>query len=132
MAGVILAWLGKLLGGPFIRAALDAYQAKLAADTDKLALQERLAARWLELEAKEAELTAARKAATIGKWYEPEHLFAYTLWIYFSKIYLYDAAFGLGTTDAVRGEAAGWAAMVIAFWFGKRTVENVLRIWKAR
>ena len=31
-------------------------------------------------------------------------------------------------TDPLTGEAIGWAAMVMAFYFGKRGIENVARI----
>ena len=32
MLSAFLAWLGNLLGGPFARAAVDAYRTKLAAE----------------------------------------------------------------------------------------------------
>jgi|GEM_PF-3491933 len=32
MSSAFLVWLGNLLGGPFARAAVDAYRAKLAAE----------------------------------------------------------------------------------------------------
>lgn len=32
MVSAVLSWLGSLLGGPFAKAAVDAYRAKLAAE----------------------------------------------------------------------------------------------------
>jgi len=34
------------------------------------------------------------------------------------------------TTDPLTGDAIGWASMVMAFYFGKRGIENVARILK--
>lgn len=126
----ILGWLGNLLGGPFVKAAVDAYKAKLAAGTTEATLAEKLATRELDLQAAQEAAQAQLKIAEIGHWYEPEKLFAYTLWVYFTKVYIYDAALGWGSTDAVRGTVADWGGLVIAFYFGKRGIENVLRIWK--
>ncbi len=121
-------WLASFLSGPIIKGALDAYNAKLKAGntTDKIGAD--LAIRELDVQAAEAQAQSALKIAEVGHWYEPEKLYAYTLWVYFTKVYLYDAAFGLGSTDAVRGDVALWGAMVIAFYFGKRGIENVARI----
>jgi len=33
-----------------------------------------------------------------------------------------------GSTDAVTGEVAHWAGAIMAFYFGKRGIENVARI----
>ncbi len=121
-------WLASFISGPVIGAAIKAYTAKLAAGntTDRIAAD--LAGRELTVQAAEVQAQAAIKIAEIGHWYEPDKLFAYTLWIYFTKVYLYDAAFGLGSTDAVRGDVAMWGALVISFYFGKRGVENLARI----
>lgn len=89
-----------------------------------------LAARELAVEEVETQAQAQLKIAEIGHWYEPEKLFAYVILFYFAKVYIYDAAFGLGSTDAVRGAAADWAGMIMVFYFGKRGVENVFRILK--
>ena len=116
------------IGGPIVDGAIKAYSAKLAAGntTDKIAAD--LAVRELDVQAAEVQAQSALKIAEVGHWYEPEKLFAYTLWVYFTKVYLYDAAFGLGSTDAVRGDVAMWGALIISFYFGKRGIENVARI----
>jgi len=123
-------WLLSFIGGPVITGVIDGYKAKLAAGntTDRIAAD--LAARELSVQQTEVQLQNQLKIAEIGHWYEPEKLFAYSLWIYFTKVFLYDAAFHLGSTDKVAGDAASWAALVIAFYFGKRGIENVARIIK--
>lgn len=116
------------LGGPVVKGLIEAYQAKLkAGNTSEKIASETAAA---EIAAQVAETTAITqlKIAQIGHWYEPEKLFAYSLWFYFSKVYIYDAALGLGTTDAVRGDVAMWGGLVISFYFAKRGFENVARI----
>jgi hypothetical protein len=35
-----------------------------------------------------------------------------------------------GSTDPLTGEVAGWAGMIMLFYFGKRGFENVARILK--
>jgi hypothetical protein len=118
------------LGGPVIKGLIDAYNAKLKAGN----VSERIAADTAtsEIAAQTAETNAITqlKIAEIGHWYEPEKLFAYSLWFYFTKVFIYDAALGLGSTDAVRGDVATWGGLVIAFYFGKRGFENVARILK--
>lgn len=132
MLTMILSWAGSLLGGPFAKAAVDAYKAKLDATNSADARTVELAARELALEQREAELRAQIKIDAHGRWHAIENLFAYVLLVYFAKIYLWDAAFHLGSTDAVRGDAAQWASLVIMFWFGKRGLENVASILKRK
>ena len=47
MAGAILGWLGNLLGGPFAKAAVDAYRAKLSAENTSEKIAADLATREL-------------------------------------------------------------------------------------
>jgi len=124
------AFLLNLISGPIISGFINAYKAKLAAGNTSERIAADLAQRELEVQKTELQAQAQLKIAEIGHWWEPEKLFAYTLWIYFTKVYLYDAAFGFGSTDAVRGDVAVWGAMVIGFYFGKRGFENIARILK--
>jgi len=39
-----------------------------------------------------------------------------------------DKVLALGSTDAVAGSVADWAGAIMAFYFGKRGIENVARI----
>jgi len=121
-------WLASLISGPIIKAALEAYNAKLKAGntTDKIAAD--LALRELDVQARELEAQSALKIAEIGRWYEPEKLFAYVTLLFYGKVLLWDKVLALGSTDAVTGEVANWAGAVMAFYFGKRGIENVERI----
>src|SRR4029079_17669534 len=122
------SWLASLISGPLIKSALDAYNAKLKAGntTDKIAAD--LALRELDVQARELEAQSALKIAEIGRWYEPEKLFAYVTLVFYGKVLLWDKVLALGSTDAVTGEVAHWAGAIMAFYFGKRGIENVARI----
>lgn len=126
----ILNWLMGLVTGPIFGQILEGYKAKLAAGTTQEKIAADLAVKELEVQQTQIQANNQLKIAEIGKWYEPEKLFAYTLWIYFTKVYLYDAAFGFGSTDAVHGDVAVWGTWVIGFYFGKRGFENIARILK--
>lgn len=129
---LLLNWVGGLLGGPFIRAALDAYKAKQATLVNHDTLAETLAAKELDVETREMELQTQLKIAQIGTWYAVENLFGYATLIFYAKVLLWDKAFHLGNTDALKGDVAEWAGLVILFFFGKRGIENALKIWKSK
>lgn len=122
------AWLASFISGPLINGAIKAYTAKLSAGntTDKIAAD--LAGRELQVQLAEVQAQSALKIAEIGRWYEPEKLFAYVTLVFYSKVLIWDKCLGLGTTDAVHGTVADWAGYVMAFYFGKRGIENVARI----
>jgi hypothetical protein len=135
---MFLGWLGNLLGGPFAKAAVDAYKAKLDTENSKDAHTADLVARELAVQQAETDVQTKLKIAQIGHAWEPEKLFAYIIVVYFAKIVLFDKVIGsfagytpnIFRTDPLTGEAVGWAAMVMAFYFGKRGIENVARILK--
>jgi hypothetical protein len=130
MFNLVLGWLGNLLGGPFVTAALNAYKAKLSAENaaDKVAAD--LAGRELAVQQRELELQTQLRIAEIGKWYEPDHLAAYVFVAYFGKVVVYDVMLGLGSTPALHGSIANWMGLIAMFLFGKRGIENVARIIK--
>lgn len=136
MFSMVLTWLGNLLGGPFAKAAVDAYKAKLENENSKDAHTADLVARELAVQQAEIDAQTKLKTAQIGHPWEPEKLFAYIIVIYFAKIVLFDKVIGsfagytpnIFRTDPLTGDAVGWAAMVMAFYFGKRGIENVARI----
>ena len=128
----LMRWLGNLLGGPFARAAVDAYRAKLTAENtaDKVAAD--LAARELAVEQRERELATQVLIAEQGN---PFTRFVRPLWalpfvIYTWKIVIFDKVLGLGSTDPLTGFVATLAVTVAAAYFGGRTLENVARIIK--
>lgn len=126
------------LGGPVIKGVIDGYKAKLAAGNTTERIAADLAQRELEVQKAEVQAQAQLKVAEVGHPWEPEKLFAYILVIYFAKLVLWDKVLGsfvgytenMFRTDPLTGEAIGWAAMVMAFYFGKRGIENVARILK--
>jgi hypothetical protein len=136
MFATVLGWLGNLLGGPFAKAAVDAYRAKLSAENTSEKVAADLASRELAVQQAEDQTRSQLKIAQIGHAWEPEKLFAYIIVVYFAKIVLFDKVIGsfagytpnIFRTDPLTGEAVGWAAMVMAFYFGKRGIENVARI----
>ncbi len=125
-------WLAimQLIGGPVVSGLISAYKAHLDATTADHTIAANLAGQEIAAQTSETQSITQLKIAEIGHWYEPEKLFAYSLWFYFTKVYIYDAALGFGHTDAVHGDVATWGGFVIMFYFGKRGFENVARILK--
>ena len=79
MFATVLGWLGNLLGGPFAKAAVDAYRAKLSAENTSEKIAADLAARELSVEARERKLATQVVLAEQGHWYTalPRPLFAF-------------------------------------------------------
>ena len=46
------------------------------------------------------------------------------------KCIVWDTILGLGTTPPLKGDVSIWAGLVMSFYFGKQTFENVARIIK--
>jgi hypothetical protein len=130
MFAVLLSWLGNLLGGPFAKAAVDAYRAKLTAANASEKIAADLAARTLDVERRERELATQALIAEQGRWYTalPRPLFAGAFIIYVWKVVVWDKVFGLGATDALSGDVAQWAMIVLTAYFGGRSLEKVARI----
>jgi hypothetical protein len=126
----ILSWLASLLSGPIVGAVIDGYKAKLAAGNDKDRIAADLAARELDVQRAEIEAQNALRIAQIGKWHEPEKLMGYAVAVYVAKLLIYDKVLGLGTTDPLGGWIETTANLIVAFYFGKRTFENVAKIIK--
>jgi hypothetical protein len=127
---VLLQPLLNFFGGPVIKGAIDAYKAKLEAGNNADRIAADLAGRELDVQRREVEVQGEYKAALLGRWYEPVNLFGYILVFYIGKVMIWDAALGLGSTDAVRGVVGEWAGMIMIFYVGKRGLENIARIIK--
>lgn len=130
MLATVLGWLGNLLGGPFAKAAVDAYRAKLKAENTSEEIAADLAARELSVEQRERELAAQVVIAEQGRWYTalPRPLFAGAFIIYVWKVVVFDKVLGLGSTDPLSGDVAQWAMIVLTAYFGGRSIEKVARI----
>ncbi len=124
------AFLANLIGGPVVNGLIDGYKAKLAAGNTSEKIAADLAARELNVEQRERELAAQVTIAEQGRWYTalPRPLFAGAFIIYVWKVVVWDKVFGLGTTDALSGDVAQWAMIVLTAYFGGRSLEKVARI----
>lgn len=118
------------IGGPVIKGLLDAYNAHLTATTTDNQTAADLAGK--EIAAQQIEIQASNqlKIAEIGHPYEPEKLAFYIVLFFFAKCVIWDTCLGLGTTPPLKGDVSMWSGIVMSFYFGKRTFENVARIIK--
>ena len=130
MLGIIFGALGILLGGPFAKAALDAYRARLSTENASEKIAADLAARELAVEQRERELASQSVLAEQGRWYTalPRPLFAFAFVIYVWKVVVWDKVLALGSTDPLSGDVARWATIVLTAYFGGRSIEKVARI----
>jgi len=125
-------WMAILsfLGGPVIRGLIDAYQAKLKAGNVDTKIAADLAAGEIAAQTLETQSLTQLKIAEIGHPWEPEKIAFYIVLAFFAKCVVWDTILGLGTTPALKGDVSIWAGLVMSFYFGKRTFENVARIIK--
>ena len=130
MFATVLGWLGNLVGGPFAKAAVDAYRAKLSAENTSEKIAADLAARELSVESRERELATQVVLAEQGRWYTalPRPLFAFAFITYVWKVVVWDKVLGLGSTPALSGDVGQWAVIVLTAYFGGRSLEKVARI----
>lgn len=121
-------WLLKFFSGPAVDAFVKGYTAKLQAGNTSENIARDLAARELQVQSTEIMAQNQLKIAEIGHPWEPEKLAFYVTLTYYAKIVIWDVTLGLGSTDALHGQAATWAQMIMGFYFTKRGAENVARI----
>ncbi|WP_050383859.1 hypothetical protein [Bradyrhizobium pachyrhizi] len=123
-------WMAILsfLGGPVIKGLIDAYQAKLKAGNIESRIAADLAASEIAAQTAEAQAQNQLKLAEIGRPWEPEKLAFYVTLTFYAKCVVWDKVLGLGTTPQLAGDVSTWAGMIMGFYFGKRTFENVARI----
>jgi hypothetical protein len=133
----VLAWLGKLLGGPFAKAAVDAYRAKLSAEntTDKTAAE--LKSRELELDNREAAINAqtvqVEQGNWITRWVRPAWAFPFVAYAW--KAVLWDKVVmgnWHGSTDPLAGDMQTAMSIIIVGYFGARGAQYIVREWKKR
>jgi hypothetical protein len=102
----------------------------LRAETTDAKTAADLAAREIVAQQIEIQATTQLKVAEIGHPWEPEKLAFYVVLVFFAKCVIWDTVIGLGTTPPLKGDVSMWAGLVMSFYFGKRTFENVARIIK--
>lgn len=134
MFTTVLSWLGSLLGGPFAKAALDAYKAKLDAANSADAHTVELAQRELDVERREAEIAAQVVIAEQGNFFtrmvRPLWALPFIIWTW--KVVVWDLCLGLGSTPELHGVAAQLVVVVSTAYFGGRTLEKLATIMKRK
>jgi hypothetical protein len=118
------------LGGPVVKALIDAYNARLKAENADARIASDLAAAEIASQTAETATLTSYRAAEIGHWHEPDKLMGYCVALYFAKLLVWDKVLGFGSTDPLAGFAAVTANLVVSFYFAKRGFENVARIIK--
>ena len=118
------------IGGPVIKGLIDAYNLHLKAETTDAKTAADLAAKEIAVQQIEIQSSTQLKVSEIGHPWEPEKLAFYIVLVFFAKCVIWDTVLGLGTTPALKGDVSMWAGLVMSFYFGKRTFENVARIIK--
>jgi hypothetical protein len=128
------AILAKLISGPIISGAIEAYKAKLAAGSNQDKLAADLAGKDLELQAREREINVQQNIADGGRWWTaaPRAIVCWAMAIFIAKVVMWDTVLGWGATPALKGLVADAFQAVIVMWFGGRTIEKVARIWRSR
>jgi hypothetical protein len=120
----------QLIGGPVVSGLISAYREHLKATTADHNIAADLAAKEIAAQAAETDARTRLKIAEIGHPWEPEKLAFYIVLAFFAKCIVWDTILGLGTTPSLKGDVSVWAGLVMSFYFGKRTFENVARIIK--
>ena len=118
------------IGGPVIKGLIDAYKAHLTAVNTSEATAADLAGKEIAAQAAEQQAITNLKIAEIGHPWEPEKLAFYIVLVFYAKCVIFDTVLGLGTTPALKGDVSMWSGLIMSFYFGKRTFENVARIIK--
>ena len=122
--------LMSFIGGPVIKGLIDAYNLHLQAETTDAKTAADLAGKEIAAQQAEVQAQAQLKIAEIGHPWEPEKLAFYIVLVFFAKCVIWDTVLGFGTTPALKGDVSMWSGLVMSFYFGKRTFENVARIIK--
>lgn len=129
----MLAFLTPLLNsvfGQFFGSFVEGYKAKLASENTAESIAADLAARELAVQQAEVQAQAQLRIAEVGHFWEPDKLFEYSLWLYFSFALIWCNMLHYATYKPLDGDIASWSAMIMMFLFGKRGFENVARILK--
>ena len=130
----ILNWLGSLIGGPIIKAGVDAYKAKLDAGNTSERIAADVASRELEVERRERELQAQIVLAEQGNWFtrsvRPLWALPFVAWTW--KVVVYDNMLGRGVTDPLGGQAEQLCLLIAGAYFIGRSAEKVASIVKRK
>jgi hypothetical protein len=128
----MLSWLAQFLTAPIVNGFIAAYKAKLDAQNSRDAKAAELAEQAMLAEIEARKSADALIIAEQGRWYTAlvRPLLAAPVVIYLWKVIVWDKVLGLGTTDALTGDAATWAGLIVTTYVGGRSLEKVARtIW---
>ena len=130
---MILTWLGGLLGGPFAKAAVDAYKAKLDAGNNASKIAADLAAQQATLDTQREALEQATLTAEEGRW-GPWMRWGFSIpfILYINKVVVYDQVLKLGATDHLSPEMLSILQVVIAAYFGHSAIAIASRALAGR
>lgn len=129
MLGFLAPILSSVFGQAF-SSFVEGYKAKLASENTQESIVADLAARELAVQQAEIQAQAQLRVAEVGHPWEPDKLFEYTLWVYFSYALIWCNMLGYSAYTELTGELMTWSGMIMLFLFGKRGIENVVRIIK--
>lgn len=117
------------LTGPLVGGMVDGYKAKLSSEntTDKILAD--IAGRELILDQRQRELDADQNRMEQGRWWTaaPRAIVQWSCALWIAKIVVWDKVLGLGTTIGSINDplVANAFNLIIAMWFGGRTLEKV-------
>ena len=119
--------LANLIAGPVVNGVVSAYKAKLDAGNTEDRIASDLAARYLELQARERELATQITLREEGRWWTaaPRAIVTWAAALYVGKVVVVDTMLGLGSTPALKGDIAVWMGWIMGVWFGGRSLEKV-------
>ena len=137
MFATVLGWLGNLLGGPFAKAAVDAYRAKLSAENTSEKIAADLKAREIAADTREAELDKALLVKEQGHFITRiiRPLFGLAGAILTWKLLVWDLALGQwtkGHTDKLSDQSSWLLTTMVVAYMGGRSLERFAQLFGKR
>lgn len=122
------SFIGKVLVSPLLGSVVDGYKAKLAAGNNTDTILAGVAAKEILLDQRQRELDVQMNIADQGNWFTrwPRGIVQWSLALYIAKCVIWDMVLGLGTTPDIKSALIANAFnLLIAMWFGGRTLEKI-------
>lgn len=126
--GMIGDVLKNALTGPLVGGLVDGYKAKLDKENNVDHILADIAGRELTVDMRQRELDTKMNLADQGNWFTrtPRALVQWSLGLYIAKCVVWDMVLGLGTTPDIKSALIANAFnLLIAMWFGGRTLEKI-------
>ena len=134
MLSIVLTWLGQLLGGPFAKAAVDAYKAKLEAGNNAAQIAATLAQQEAVINEQRDVLAQQVLLVEQGHWYTAiiRPLMALPFVVFLWKVVVWDTVLGRGHTDPLTPEMYGVMTVVVSAYFGSLAVERAAKMFSRK